>query len=202
MVNPSKVISSLLAYGLIDRRRAEYDQGTQTVTYFPIVEDWAGEGSSLTVTVDSINANYVSLYNNTSALSRCTRSEIAMHTATVISSAASTIVATTSTPKIYDFIAGVIESKSDVNSCSLDFGADTEGTYFGGYAYKATTSGSNCHAQTGQKTILVAVKKCADRLHEHGATRGCCAFTLGGTWTGHLRLSAEPTEYPVTSVTC
>ncbi|KAJ5443694.1 uncharacterized protein N7458_007566 [Penicillium daleae] len=187
MVNPSKVISSLLAFGLIDRCRGEYDQGTQTVTYFPIVEDWAGEGSSLTVTVDSINANYK---RDSHAHGNCDQLGSLYHRRGHLN------------PKIYDFIAGVIESKSDVNSCCLNFGADTEGTYFGGYAYKATTSGSNCHAQTGQKTILVAVKKCAYRLHEHGATRGCCAFTLGGTWTGHLRLSAEPTEYPATSVTC
>ncbi|KAJ5364605.1 uncharacterized protein N7496_010318 [Penicillium cataractarum] len=202
MVNPSKIISSLFAFGFVSRCHAEYSEATQTVTYVPIVEEWAGEGSSLTVNFDLINFNYISLYNGTSAQSKRTQSKETMRTATVIGSEASTIVTTSSSPKLYNFIAGMIEGKSDANSCGLTVGVNTENNYFLGHAYKATTSGSSCHTKTEGKTILSGVEKCANRLHEYGATRGCCTLTLGGTWTGHLRLTAEPIEYPATSATC
>lgn len=145
------------------------------MTHVPIVEEWVGEGTSLTVNFDLVNAFYVSLYKDT-----------AVAEATVVSSQTSTIAAASSAPKFCQFIASVIESKSNTRSCTLNTGADTEGTYFEGYAYQASMSGSTCVTTAEKKTILVAVEKCANRLHSYGATCGCCTFTLGGTWTGHL----------------
>ncbi|KAJ5338991.1 hypothetical protein N7541_010964 [Penicillium brevicompactum] len=202
MVNPSKIITSLLALGLVDRCRAEHARANETVNYVPVTEEWAGEGSNLTVTFDLVNANYVALYNDTSALKRRTGITTTVAAATVLSSATSTIIAAASALTIYEFIADVIKSKSNSNSCTMTYGTDSDGTYFEGYAYEATTSGSNCDTTAEKKTILAAVEKCANRLHTYGAVRGCCTFSHGGTWTGHLRLTAEPLKYPVTSVTC
>ena len=48
MVNPSKVITSLLAFGLVDRYRAERARANKTVNYIPVTEEWDIEGSNLT----------------------------------------------------------------------------------------------------------------------------------------------------------
>ncbi|KAJ5874126.1 uncharacterized protein N7529_002556 [Penicillium soppii] len=202
MVNAGKIVSSLFAFGLVGRCCADYDGTNQTVTYLPIVEEWDGEGSNMTVTFDLVNADYVWLYNDTNTLTKRTGIDTVVAAASVITAATSVIIAANSALNIYDFIADVIKSKSNANSCTMTYGTDSDGTYFEGYAYEATTTGSNCDTTAEKKTILGAVEKCANRLHSRGATRGCCTFSYGGTWTGHLRLTAEPVKYPVTSVTC
>ncbi|PKX91346.1 uncharacterized protein P174DRAFT_461940 [Aspergillus novofumigatus IBT 16806] len=55
MANACKVISSLLAFGLIDRCCA--DDNVTTVTYTPITEEWTGSGTNLTVTFDISKSN-------------------------------------------------------------------------------------------------------------------------------------------------
>ncbi|KAF5246304.1 hypothetical protein FAUST_1421 [Fusarium austroamericanum] len=79
---------------------------------------------------------------------------------------------------------------------------DSDGHHVEGYAYQATTSGHDCKTTAERKTILAAVKKCADILHANGVINGCCKFSHGGTWTGHLRLTSQPSKYPAHSVNC
>lgn len=39
MVNPSKIVTSLLAFGLVERCCAEYTRANKTVNYVPITEE-------------------------------------------------------------------------------------------------------------------------------------------------------------------
>ncbi|KAJ5864005.1 uncharacterized protein N7529_005921 [Penicillium soppii] len=104
--------------------------------------------------------------------------------------------------EIRELLAGIIKSKSEADSCTLTYGTDISGDYFYGYAYKATTTGENCDTTAERKTILSAIENCATSLHSKGAAVGGCTFHHGGTWHGHLQLSAEPVIYPVHKVTC
>lgn len=103
---------------------------------------------------------------------------------------------------MYDNIAAKIAKKSKDNSCTLTYGTDSDDGYYMGYAYYAATTGKNCDTTAIKETVHNAVSKCADRLHDAGTVRGCCAFSHGGTWSGHLQLTADPVKYPATSVTC
>ncbi|PYH85790.1 hypothetical protein BO82DRAFT_371237 [Aspergillus uvarum CBS 121591] len=163
MVLSRQVLSDLLAFGLAGRCLAGYN-GTH-VTYIPQSTEWDGAGTNLTVTFDTVSADYMSLYAQDRELAKCTG------------------IATA-------YIAAMIKAKSTADS------------YVEGYAYEATTSGSNCESTAEKKTILAAVEKCATALNAAGAVRGCCTRTHGGTWEGHLRLTAEPSVYPATTVTC
>jgi len=128
--------------------------------------------------------------------------ETTVAVATVVGAAAGVILAGNAGIDIYTYIAGVIEAKSNANSCTLTYGTDTADAATMGYAYQATTTGSNCDTTAIQATVLSAVESCASSLHNAGAVSGCCRFSHGGTWTGHLRLTANTSSYPVTSVTC
>jgi hypothetical protein len=194
MVNASKVISSLLAFGLIDRCRA--DDNVTTVTYTPITEEWTGSGTNLTVTFDIVSNEYLSLYTN-NTLEKRTGITTVVAAATIVDSISNVIIAASAGLEIYEDIAAIIKSKSNQNSCSLVYD-----TYVEGYAYEATTSGENCDTTAEKKTILAAVEKCANKLNAQGAIRGCCTMNHGGTWTGHLRLTASPSLYPAHTVTC
>jgi hypothetical protein len=201
MVNPSKIITFLLAFGLVDRCRAEHARANETVNYVPVTEEWAGEGSNMTVTFELLNANYVALYNDTSAIKRRTGITTTVAAATVLSAATNTIIAAASALTIYDFIADVIKSKSNSSSCTMTYGTDSDGTYFEGYAYEATTSGSNCDNCREENYSCSCGEMCKPSAHVRRHTR-CCTFSHGGAWTGHLRLTAESLKYPVIYVTC
>jgi hypothetical protein len=95
-----------------------------------------------------------------------------------------------------------IKSKSDKNSCTLVYGTDHDDGYYEGYAYQATTIGSRCDTTAIQKSINDAVRTCATKLHKARAVTGYCKFSHGGSWHGHLRLSANPDRYPVRSAQC
>jgi hypothetical protein len=194
MVNASKVISSLLAFGLIDRCRA--DDNVITITYTPITEEWTGSGTNLTVTFDIVSNEYLSLYT-INTLENRTGITTVVAAATIVDSISNVIIAASAGLEIYEDIAAIIKSKSNQNSCSLVYD-----TYVEGYAYEATTSGENCDTTAEKKTILAAVEKCANKLNAQGAIRGCCTMNHGGTWTGHLRLTASPSLYPAHTVTC
>ncbi|KAI3571838.1 hypothetical protein IWW34DRAFT_824605 [Fusarium oxysporum f. sp. albedinis] len=49
---------------------------------------------------------------------------------------------------------------------------------------------------------MTTVKDCANWQHKHDAITGCCRFSHGGTWSGHLRLISQPSRYPAHSVNC
>ncbi|KAJ6125447.1 hypothetical protein N7471_012764 [Penicillium samsonianum] len=87
-------------------------------------------------------------------------------------------------------------------SCALTYSMELSGEIFNGYVYEAKVTGTTCDSSLGKETVLAAVEKCADRLSKNDTPMGCCPFTHGGTWNGHLRLNAEPSLYPVHQVNC
>lgn len=195
MVIPSKALSAVIAFGLTGSGSALYDKQNQRVGYNPIVTEWDGPGSNLTATLHLIDASYVSHFD--------TRREIDVSAwANVVAAGSSVIIAGYNGIGIYQFISDVIKSKANSDSCSMTIGTDSDGHHVEGYAYQATTSGHDCKTTAERKTILAAVKKCADILHANGAINGCCKFSHGGTWTGHLRLTSQPSKYPAHSVNC
>jgi hypothetical protein len=101
-----------------------------------------------------------------------------------------------------DFIAAKIKEQSDRNSCTFIHGTIHDGQTYLEYAYHATTTGKNCDTTAILKTIQNAVQKCADALHRAGSVMGCCNFSHGGTWTGHLQLSADPKNDPAAWAGC
>jgi hypothetical protein len=195
MVNPSKAFSAGIAFGLIGPGSAFYDKPNQRVGYNPLDTEWNGPGSNLTATLGLVDASYVSHFD--------TRRQIDVSAwAGIVTAGGTVIVGAASGAEIYTFITDLIKSKANANSCSMTTGTDSDGHLVEGYAYQATTSGHDCRTTAERKTILAAVKKCADWLHSHGAINGCCKFSHGGTWTGHLRLSSQPSKYPAHSITC
>ena len=119
-----------------------------------------------------------------------------------VAAGAGVIVAGNSAIQLYDNIAAKIKSKSDKNSCTLVYGTDHDDGYYEGYAYQATTTGNKCDTTAIEKSINDAVRTCATKLHKARAVTGCCRFSHGGSWRGHLRLSANPDRYPVRSAQC
>ncbi|KAM0301616.1 hypothetical protein HYE67_006562 [Fusarium culmorum] len=195
MVIPSKALFTGIAFSLIGPGSALYDEPNQRVGYNPLVTEWNGPDSNLTATIGLVDASYVSHFD--------TRRQIDVTAwAGVVGAGGTVVIAANSAVGIYSFIADLIKSKANSNSCSMTTGTDSDGHYVEGYAYQATTSGHDCKTTSERKTILAAVKKCADWLHSHGAINGCCKFSHGGTWTGHLRLTSQPSKYPAHSVTC
>ncbi|KAJ5116220.1 hypothetical protein N7456_000568 [Penicillium angulare] len=199
MVKFSILLCGVLACVLVDLCLAR-DIETTTVMTAPIVQEWDDGLSNMTVTLHVINADYAWEYDNTT--SDLTKREGTFTVATVVKTGAEVITPGKGAKEIWAFIAGIIKSKSEANSCTLNYGTDTSSEYFYGYAYKATTTGKDCGTTVEGKTILNAVDKCASTLHFKGAAVGCCTFRHGATWHGHLQLSAEPNIYPVHTVTC
>ncbi|PYH48543.1 uncharacterized protein BP01DRAFT_289377 [Aspergillus saccharolyticus JOP 1030-1] len=196
MVSPSTVLSRVLALGLVGSSLANNTIVTSYI-YSP--------GLNLTVSMDVVNADYAYLYDNTTTnedLTKHTDITTTVSAYTVAKVTSEVIITAASAITIYEFIAGVIKSKSDANSCTITYGTDSDGSHTEGYAYKASTTGSNCDTTAELKTIRSATEKCATTLSTMGAVRGCCTMTHEGTWEGHLRLSGDPTSYPVTTVTC
>ncbi|KAF9777489.1 hypothetical protein IL306_004417 [Fusarium sp. DS 682] len=195
MVNPSKTLAACLALGLVDPSAAAHAKPGERVGYNPLVTEWNGPDSNLTATLDLVDASYASPFEK--------RRHIDVTAwATVALAGGTTILAAEAGINIYKFIADAIKSKSSHNSCSMTTGTDSNGHVIEGYAYLATTSGHDCKTTAETKTILAAVKNCADWQHKHGAISGCCKFSHGGTWTGHLRLTSQPNKYPAHAVNC
>ncbi|EAW20332.1 uncharacterized protein NFIA_099680 [Aspergillus fischeri NRRL 181] len=202
MVRPGKVLCGVLAFSLVDRGCAEYSE-TTTVLTTPIIEEWNNGESNITISFDVMSAEYASQYTNSTDEALAKRTGITIKSIrTTIVNGAEIITTAKAALDIWQFIAGIIKNKSDLDSCTLTYGTDTADDYYYGYAYEATTTGTNCNTTAEKKTILAAVEKCANQLHAAGAVRGCCVFSHGGTWRGHLRLTAEPNTYPAHSVTC
>jgi hypothetical protein len=122
--------------------------------------------------------------------------DVVVAVATVVGSTASVVIAANAGTDIYEYIAQKINDKSNRNSCTLTYGS------YEGYAFQATTTGSNCDTTAIYQTILNAVEDCANKLQNARSVRGCCKFSHGGTWTGHLRLTADPDQFPATTVNC
>ncbi|KAL4728304.1 hypothetical protein ACLX1H_005047 [Fusarium chlamydosporum] len=166
MVNPSKALSTCITLGLIGPGCALYDEPRQRVGYNPLVTEWNGPDSNLTATLDLVDAGYVSHFDS--------RRQIDVSAwAAVVGAGGTVIIAANSAVGIYNSITDMIKSKTNSNSCSMTTGTDSDGHYIEGYAYQATTSGHDCRTTAERKTILAAVKKCADWLHSHGAINGC-----------------------------
>ncbi|KAG2019251.1 hypothetical protein GB937_005164 [Aspergillus fischeri] len=200
MVVPRTVLSGLLALGLVGSGLA--GNTDSTVTYeSPIIESWDGEETNLTISFDVVGADYAHLYNITNVLAARTGITTKVAVAQIASVASQVIMTAGSAVTIYEFIASIMKAKSEPNLCALAYGTDSNGTHTEGYAYKATTTGSNCETTAEKKTLLSAMEKCANALHTKGAVWGCCTMHHGGTWHGHLRLSGDPTNYLVMSVT-
>ncbi|GKZ30458.1 hypothetical protein AbraIFM66950_009168 [Aspergillus brasiliensis] len=206
MVKLSKVLCGVLACGLIDPCLAGDNETTYEVITTPVITDWDGGAGNMTVKLKVINADYAWQWANvtsdtTTDLEK--RTGITIQKVVTTAKVASHVIFTVKAGlEIWEFLAGLIKSKSDANSCTLTYGTDVSGEKVLGYAYKATTTGSNCDTTAEKKTILAAVEKCVTTLHNSGTTVGCCEFNHGGTWHGHLRLSAEPSVYPVHAVDC
>ena len=139
---------------------------------------------------------------NSTRLQRRKAIDVIVAGSTAASAFGTLVLAANAGAQLYDRIAVVFKGKSDQNSCTLTYETESDDGYYMGYAYEATTTGSNCDTTALEKTMKNAVYSCADKLHNAGAVRGCCQFTHGGTWTRHLRLSADPAKYPATGITC
>ena len=142
------------------------------------------------------------LLNTTGLQARQNWIDVVVAASTVATTGLTAVVADNVAVTLYDNIAAKIKAKSDANSCTLTYGTDSDDGYYEGYAYEATTTGSNWDTTAILAKIETAVQKCATKLNMAGVVRGCCQFSYGGTWTGHLRLTANPSSYPATSVTC
>lgn len=103
---------------------------------------------------------------------------------------------------IWDNIAAKIKGKSDENSCSATWGTAFDNEQYLGYAYHATSTGKNCDTTSIYDTIKTAVRDCASKLQDARAVVGCCNFSHGGTWMGHLQLSSAPDTYPAVNAAC
>lgn len=104
--------------------------------------------------------------------------------------------------RLYDFIAKQIKAQTGKNSCALNHSSEYNGRVIEGYAYYATTMGSNCDTFPGLETIENAVGKCANFLSKKQAVQGCCNLSLGRTWHTLLRLSSEPGMFPADQIDC
>ncbi|KAF5230730.1 hypothetical protein FANTH_13722 [Fusarium anthophilum] len=195
MVNPSKAWLACLAFNLAVPISATYDRQGQRVGYNPLVTEWNGPDSNMTATMDLVDESFVSQFQE--------RRHIDVNAwAGVVNAGGQVILASYAGIMIYQFIADVIKSKAEHNSCSMTIGTDGNGHVVEGYAYLATTSGHDCKTTAETKTILAAVKNCADWQHKHGAITGCCVLDHGGTWKGHLRLTSQPSKFPAHTVNC
>lgn len=139
---------------------------------------------------------------NTTGLEKRKKIDVAVKVATIAGGGGSIVLAANAALEPYKSIATIIKSHSNANSCTLEYGTDYGHGTYEGYAFYVTTTGKNCDTTALYKTILKAVKNCADRLHNAHAIRGCCNFTHGGTWHGHLKLSGNPSSFPANGAAC
>ncbi|CAI7637472.1 unnamed protein product [Penicillium pancosmium] len=82
----------------------------------------------MTVTLGAINADYVWEYaNTTSDLSKRTGISTVV---TVVKYGAKTIATVKAAIEIWEFLAGMIKSKSEADSCTLKYGTDISGHHY------------------------------------------------------------------------
>ncbi|KAJ5622881.1 hypothetical protein N7490_011486 [Penicillium lividum] len=199
MVRLSTILCGALAYGIIDPCFAAKDE-TKTVLTTPIMHQLEEEGFNMTLNLGVINADYAGAYTNNSLdLSKRTGITSVL---TIVKKAAEIIKVGKDVIDIVDFVAGVMKTKSNSDSCTVTKGTDTGDSETYGYAYRATTTGDNCDTTAELKTLISAVTTCFNNMNEHGCTLCCCQFDHGGTWRGNLQMSADPTSYPATDAVC
>ncbi|KAJ5296217.1 uncharacterized protein N7443_007110 [Penicillium atrosanguineum] len=196
MVKVGSFSAAVLALGVISPSIASYN-GSHVI-YVPTVETWDNGMGSLTTYFHSVNSDYAHLYEHNYLDKRDT---VEVYTSVVVAGT-SVILAAYAGLEIYEYVAEVIKQRSNADVCSLTYGDYTDGERIEGYAYRATTTGTNCQTTALESAIYAALRRCANKLHKGGATTGCCKFRHGGSWTGHLRLSAEPKKHPASDITC
>lgn len=204
MAKIRKVFSNLFVFALINRCSGYYDAKAGTVTYLPIHDTTIG-GMNLTVRFNVINENYVSLFNQTESSAKQKRGGEAEVDATIarVTPGGGTVIKKASTGMdMYYFVAFMIQAKSGLNSCTLTYGVEDDGKNIVGYAYRTTTTGHNCETMADAKDIDHGIRDCVHHLNKHGAGSGCCTLYHGGTWTGHLQLTADPAKWPATYADC
>ncbi|KXT12876.1 hypothetical protein AC579_5392 [Pseudocercospora musae] len=86
--------------------------------------------------------------------------------------------------------------------CRASHSTEYDGSIYAGYAFKATTSGSNCDTAALEKTIKSAAKECANGLHTGKAVVGCCRFSYGRTWDRPSQSTAAPEKFAAKDVDC
>ncbi|EAW20333.1 uncharacterized protein NFIA_099690 [Aspergillus fischeri NRRL 181] len=125
MVKLSKVLCGVLAWVFAAPCLAG-DNETTYVTTTPIFMEWDNGASNMTVTLGLINANYAWKYvNNTLDVDLDKRTGITITKIKTTVKAGTKIIATVKAGiEIYEFLAGIIKSKSDANSCTLTYGTD------------------------------------------------------------------------------
>jgi hypothetical protein len=98
-----------------------------------------------------IDAGYAREYANyTSNLNKRTGFSTVV---TAVKYGAKTIARVKQSLEIIEFIAGLIKSKSVVDSGTLTYGTDISGEMFYGYAYRVTTIGGIWEVTTSEKSI-------------------------------------------------
>ncbi|KAJ5144375.1 hypothetical protein N7476_004822 [Penicillium atrosanguineum] len=202
MVNCRKIVATLLSLGFVSRgvARNVAPLNSTYAAYIPAVRDWDdGKGN--------ITAHYVSVLPDSPLLTGdaqlATRDlGVSVQYTTILAGGNSIILAAAASVTICKAIATEINYRSTANQCSIVYGTSTDGKKIKGYSYRASTTGNNCKTTAIYDKILAAVEDCANDLHAQRAVTGCCKFRHGGSWTGHLRLSAEPEKEPVEDVVC
>jgi hypothetical protein len=190
-----------LAASVVQAQRLQQQQSNASVIFDTNPETIDNLGSTVAVTPTVLDPNSP-LLNTTDTTALQKRQSINVVIAGV-AAGGTVIIAGNAAVDLYDNIAAKIKAKSDHNSCTLIYGTDHDDGYYEGYAYQATTTGKNCDTTAIQKTINNAVRNCATKLNKARAVTGCCNFRHGGgSWHGHLRLSADPDRYPVRSAQC
>jgi hypothetical protein len=201
MVNCGRILTALLSFGFVSRGAASdvVPLNITHVPYIPIVREWDNGNGNMTV-------HYLSVLPKsplvTQKLDLAKRSAITIKWSTVIASGSAIILTAVNSFTICKTIATEMNYRSTANECTLVYGTSQDGKKIEGYSYQATTTGSNCKTTAIYDTILAAVENCVDDLHAQLATTGCCKFRHGGSWTGHLRLSAMPEKHPVEDIVC
>jgi hypothetical protein len=199
MVRLRSIICGALAYGIVVPCLAA-DNSTTAVLTTPIVHQWEEEGFNMTLHLNVINADYAGAYTN-SSLDLTKRTGITQ-VLTVVKKGAEIIRLAKDVVEIVEFVAGIMKTKSNSDSCTSTKGTDTGDGETYGYFYKASTTGENCDTTAELKTLKSAATKCFNKMHAAGCTLCCCKFDHGGTWRGHLQMSADPTNYPATYASC
>ncbi|GLI79122.1 hypothetical protein PoHVEF18_007448 [Penicillium ochrochloron] len=91
--------------------------------------------------MDTVSPEYAHLHEN--SLDKRTGITVRISVARIAATSAAIIQTAGAGATIYSVIASLIKEKSLENTCMLVYGTTTSGSRTEGYAYKATTTGSN-----------------------------------------------------------
>ncbi|KAL8991797.1 MAG: hypothetical protein Q9169_007641, partial [Polycauliona sp. 2 TL-2023] len=105
----------------------------------------------------------------------------------IIQTGLASVVTVAAIPSIVRGLTDLIKYLSDIGSCE-EQGGGIPGT---GINFEYQASGRNCDTTSERKTIEAAVQGCVERMRSAHATQMCCEFTHGGTWTGHMQVTAD-----------